>query len=197
MEYKKIIDEILNENFTNTENFSIRYDEHRIHISYEHCTFNTIFIDSNKGTFSMFTHSSKNELESTDEYCFKVYTSLIFDNIKNELINSYKKKYIKTLPFEYKVKNKNLNITANVFKEIFEEISEEYSNSETIDNVEVKKEKNSTIISFELNCGRRGRYDDNWIEINEFGVVQTHLSEIIEGGDLDSNIKDKLEELCQ
>lgn len=52
-------------------------------------------------------------------------------------------------------------------------------------------------VIWNINCGRYGKHADNWIEINEFDVVKTHLSEIIDGGDLDCNIKRKLEELCQ
>lgn len=198
MNYKKIIDEILTEKFTDTEKFRIQYDEFRIHISYEYYGLDTIFINSKNGTFSMFTYSSSDtELESSNEYCFKEYASLIFDRIKNVLVKYYKNKKIKQLPFEYSIDKKNINITANEFKEMFEEISEDVSNGETIDYIEIKKVKNTTVISFELNCGRYGKHDDNWIEINEFGVVKTHLSEIIDGGDLDCNIQRKLEELCQ
>jgi len=71
------------------------------------------------------------------------------------------------------------------FTNLFNELAEEHSNSETIDDVVITNENGIIEIQFSIDCDDRGVHRSNYITINEDNTVNTSLSEIIEGSDLE------------
>ena len=61
----------------------------------------------------------------------------------------------------------------------------------------IKKTNKLIEIEFTVNCGRYGKHDDNYIKISNRGDVRMGLSEIIEGGDLDFELKESIERLIK
>jgi hypothetical protein len=76
------------------------------------------------------------------------------------------------------------------FVKTFEDIAKNQSNSEIIDTIEVSKDKaKNIIVNFSVNCGRSGIEPYNKITITPKKKVTMQLSEFLEGGDIDGNLK--------
>lgn len=111
----------------------------------------------------------------------------------------YKKNYINDIPESIMDKtNINLSmITSEWFKEKFKQISEEDGNQEDIDNVVIADADNGITISFGVDCGRYGYHKSNTIKVSKRGDVRTSLAEIIEGGDIDAQLKRAIENVIK
>ena len=86
-------------------------------------------------------------------------------------------------------------ITAKSFKASFEDRSSDCSNGETLEDIVIKKSKDSVKIEFTVNCNRYGRHDGN-IVIHKDRVIM-NFPEVIEGGDLHYDVKRDIETLCE
>lgn len=75
----------------------------------------------------------------------------------------------------------------------FYEISEEHGNSESIEEIEIVG-KDPMIITFSVDCDRRGVHRNNTVRITKDKKVIMNLDEVIEGGDLEVQFKRAIEE---
>ena len=126
----------------------------------------------------------------------EIIKQVIEKSIIPELKDSYKRGYIKNLPTKLNPKEKiNFDeITKEWLTENFYKISEYDGNGEIIENVKIKLIKKECIITFDADCGRAGVHRNNEIKINDKGFVKMNFCEIIEGGDIESQLKRKIEE---
>jgi len=79
------------------------------------------------------------------------------------------------------------------FSEMFTEVAEDVSNSEGLEELNIKKGKDSAVITFAINGGRYGLHRNNKITIKKDRVTMD-LCEMVEGGDLEYGLKRKIEE---
>lgn len=129
---------------------------------------------------------------------FEQYTNQLIDLILiPQIYNYYECGYLKTLPGKLTADPVDLSlINKDWFIDIFEKIFEEDYNGETANNITIDKNTDNTVILFELDCGRRGRYD-NKIVINDKGHVTMDLADIIDGGAFEPAMKKAIVKLIK
>lgn len=111
----------------------------------------------------------------------------------------YKSNSLKTMPTKMKVEEKFdiSKITKEWFQNAFFEITEDYSNQETVRKVKIETTDTTVLIKFSVDCGRRGIHKYNTVEINNRGYIYVDLCEVIEGGDIEHQLEEKIEEFIK
>ena len=136
---------------------------------------------------------------------------IIENIIKPAILELYKDNVISKIPekMETPIINIDLSkITEEWLIEKFNEVSEEESNGEEMEEgIKIEKYYNlpsgassasqkfedGIKIEFSIDCGRRGVHRDNSIHINNKGKVNINLCEMLEGGGIESNLIEKIE----
>jgi antitoxin component of RelBE/YafQ-DinJ toxin-antitoxin module len=133
------------------------------------------------------------QLFINDDLVFKKFVNkVIRKNVIPFVVNQCKSKVITNIPEKLKEQIKTYtfeNITEEKFKEFFEKISEKDGNSESIIAQIITKTPELCTIEFTIHAGRYGIYDENILTVNNFGDVKLKICELLEGGDIDGQVK--------
>jgi hypothetical protein len=139
-------------------------------------------------------HRSPVELKCQNLEVFKQTLEPIFNLIITpHIIQAYKQGCLNDLPPSLQSEKRNIDLsklTPEVFEQLFHEATEEESNGETLEQLEITQSQNTVTFDFRVDCGRQGIHKDNKVIVNNRGIIQIDLAEVIEGG----GIKDSLEE---
>jgi hypothetical protein len=85
------------------------------------------------------------------------------------------------------------------FVKTFESIAEDHANGESIDSIQVYNKavsmtNGNIVVEFTVDCGRYGLHTGNRVTITHDKKVRMEMSEYLDGGDIDGNLKRAIQE---
>lgn len=153
------------------------------------------FYDDNDNNY----HRQPIEIPTDSIDLFKELLKVIIDKkISPSLIMAYKSGVLNTLPDVLNNHMETLDlskITIEIFEKFFNESTMEESNHERIEDTQLSLIDDKTIeFKFNIDCGRQGVHKSNYAVINNRGLIQVELCELLEGGGIETALTDKIKE---